>query len=447
MSDPGLTLREYQTAGKDFLLGDRRILGDDPGLGKTPPAILAARELVPDRDILVIAPKVAHGVWRREVRKWVGEDVMLYTGQPGVRAAIDLGYGKAWYVCNYQMAAEVFKRRRWWPLIILDESHHVRNRNASLYKNAKLGQCDHMFELTGSPLVNGLWDLWAQLNVMHPKTFTSYWRYVYEHCMVERGKFGMEIGGPKNPSHTKVVLEPYLLRRTKKSSGLNLPPKQRGVIEVEHTPQQRKLYTALCKDMVASLGDGSVIMTPSRMALVTRLRQTNITPALYGGPHSSGAFDAMGAKLEELFDAQENVIVFTPFTEAIPYLIETGKKHTDNMAVIQGGMSGGQIDEVVEWFQDSGKPRRLLFASIRMGTSWTATAASNCIFMGYDWTPMYNGQCEDRLHRFGQTSMVNAWYMIARGTVDENVLDVLDKKTSWNNLILNPAQLLRPKPV
>jgi SNF2 family DNA or RNA helicase len=99
----------------------------------------------------------------------------------------------------------------------------------------------------------------------------------------------------------------------------------------------------------------------------------------------------------------------------------------------------------VEWFQDSGLPNRLLIASVRSGTSWTATAASNALFLGYDWTPSWNGQCEDRLHRFGQTQMVNAWYFVSRGTVDEHVLDVLDQKTSWNNLLLNPENLVRPK--
>jgi SNF2 family DNA or RNA helicase len=444
MSEPtSLALRAYQEKSKAFLLSGRGLLGDEPGLGKTPPAILAARELVPNGDILVVGPKVAHGVWRRLVKQWVDEDVVLYTGQPGIRGGISL-VGGGWYACSYHMLPEVYSRRKSWPLIIADESHHMANRKAGHYKAMRRMHSEAMFELTGSPMVNGLWDLWTQLNLLHPKTFSSYWRFVYEHVLVTKERFGWELGPPKNPSHTRAALKPYLLRRTKKSSGLDLPPKQRGIIEVEHTPRQQRIYNDLVKKMVAEFDDGTRIMTPSKMALVTRLRQCNISPALFGGPHESGAIDAVAGKLDELFDAGQHVIVFTPFTDSIPWMIESYKKLTSNMAVLIGGMSADAIDEVVDWFQNADLKRKLLFASIRAGTSWTATAASNCIFMGYDWTPMWNGQCEDRLHRFGQTSMVNAWYVVGRGTIDEYVLEVLDKKVSWNNLILNPEKLARP---
>jgi SNF2 family DNA or RNA helicase len=268
---------------------------------------------------------------------------------------------------------------------------------------------------------------------------------VYEHCLVDRGKFGIEVGGPKNPTHTRAVLKPYLLRRTKKTPGIDLPPKQRGIIEVEHSPSQRRIYNQLVDDMIADLGGGEHIMTPSRMALMTRLRQCNITPALFGGPAASGMFDALRGKCEELFSAGQHVVVATPFTDVIPLMVDALSGMTDNMAIVQGGMSAELIDETVSWFQESGLPDRVLFLSIRAGTSFTVHAASNIIFMGYDWTPMWNGQCEDRLHRVGQTQMVNAWYMVCRGTVDEHVLEVLDAKTSWNNLILNPQELLRPK--
>jgi SNF2 family DNA or RNA helicase len=437
-------LRHYQETALSFLHGGRRLLGDDPGLGKTPPAILAAREMVPKGGILVVGPKVAFGVWRREVARWADEEVLYYAGQPGQRAKIDIS-GDKWTVVSYHLAAELLKRRKRWPLVILDESHWVRNRKSMFYKAVRLAQSELLFELTGSPMVNGLPDLWAQLNLIDPKKFSSFWRFLYEHCLIERGKFGIEVGGPKNPSHTRAVLRPYFLRRTKKTPGIDLPSKQRGVIEVEHSPRQRQIYNQLCEEMVAALDDGTMLMTPSKMALMTRLRQCNITPALFGGPHASGMFEALQAKCMELFDAKQHVVVATPYTSAIPMMVDALSKMTPNMGIIQGGMSADLIDETVNWFQNSGLPDRVLFLSIRAGTSFTVTAASNIIFMGYDWTPMWNGQCEDRLHRIGQSVMVNAWYMVCRETVDEHILDVLNLKTSWNNLILNPDRLLHPR--
>lgn len=439
------SLREYQQTAKDLLVSrGRMILADEPGLGKTPPAVLAARELVPSGGILVVAPKVAYGVWRREVKNWIDEDVVIYAGQPGKRAGIDVS-GDKWVVTNYHTLAELTARRSRWPLVVFDESHHMANRKARFYKDARKVQSEALFELTGSPQVNGLWDLWTQLNLIDPKKFSSFWRFLYEHVEVTRGKFGMELGGPKNPTHTRAAIKPYLLRRTKHSSGLNLPPKQRGVLEAEHTPLQRRIYKELADEMVADLGgDRGVIMTPSRMALHTRLRQVNVTPALLGAEHRSGAFEALVGKLDELFAAGQHVIVFTPFTQAIPFVIDEATRLTQNIAVLVGGMTGDQIEEVVNWFQEKPLKNKLLIASIRAGTSWTATAASNCIFLGYDYTPMWNGQCEDRLHRFGQTTMVNAHYIVSRGTVDEHIMEILDRKTSWNNLILNPERLVRP---
>jgi SNF2 family DNA or RNA helicase len=328
--------------------------------------------------------------------------------------------------------------------VIYDESHNMANRKAGFYKAAKQVYSDAVFELTGSPQVNGVWDLWTQLNLIAPKQFGSFWRFLYEHVEVKRGKFGMELGGPKNPTHTREVLKPYLMRRTKKTSGLNLPPKQRSVLEAVHTPLQKRLYAQLSQEMVADLGNGGVIMTPSRMALLTRLRQVNITPALIGAEHSSGSFDALKGKLDELFAARQHVIIFVPFTEVIPYIIDDVKGLTKNIATLVGGMTSSGIEEVVDWFQNKPLQNKLMIASIRAGTSWTATAASNCIFLGYDYTPMWNGQCEDRLHRFGQSTMVNAHYIVCRGTVDEHILEILDQKTSWQNLILNPEKLVRP---
>lgn len=459
-------LRTYQVDAIDRLSERYRLLlGDERGLGKTRTAIetikRASGDMIPD--VLVIGNSSAVGVWLSEVERWWPEASILHYGgnkdkrtnvwevYSGTRTRISgarKGGIGGFLVATYDMLGEIAERRAYWPWIIYDESQHLRNRNTQRFKNAKKLKSTGLILLSGSPIVNSACDLWAQLHLLDPKRWSSFWKFVNDYMHVSQDMGGHTfIGTLARPTRLRADMAPYFYRRTKAQVAGELPPKQRHIIDVEMSDEQARLYDALAEDMISEIGDsGEYLLTPNTVSLITRLRQILITPALIGGKNDSAMLDMLHDLVEQDFADGKNVIVFTPFTEAFPYidaiLSSLGSNYIDH---IQGGMGAKKVAETVEYFQALNATRKALVCSIRAATSFTATAASSGYFIGEDWTPAANLQAEDRIHRISQDKNVDIYYFRVRDTISEYILDTVNnqKMTESNNAI--DPHLLKPR--
>jgi SNF2 family DNA or RNA helicase len=441
-----LTPYPYQEAGIDFLSRGRAILGDDVGLGKTVQALLAAQKL-DAFPTLVVAPKAATGVWIDEVEKWLGMKAATYLG-PKRR----LRWDDPIVITNYAVFPEILNRRAW-RLTIWDEAHKFRNgriggRNGTrpqLFKYARSDRAQYAFFLTGSPVVNEADDLWPLLHLIDPKRWKSYWKYVDAYMFKDNNGFGWKIHGVKDAPGLRRDIAPYFLRRTKTSPevSLQLPPKTRQAWHIEMTPAQRRNYNSLVNEMLLDLPDGGLLAVPSKIALLTRLRQLLVSPHLImPGGEPGAAFTALRDLFEE---SPHDAVIFTPFAEATEplagFLSKVGQSY-----IITGKLTPKELTQTVRQFQtDKINRAKILIVTVGMGTSWAATAASTCYFLGYDWAPAINEQAEGRLHRHGQVNPVLARYLVHRGTVDEHVMDILNYKTTIARLAADPEHMLRPK--
>ncbi len=445
-----MELRPYQIEGVKFLVNRRRaILGDVPGAGKTVQAILAAKTLGVVK-ILIVCPKIAFGVWENEVKKWLGTDgeTFAYSGPPTKRASSIIKFKASaaqlrFLISNYSLVKELVSSTLW-DLVILDEPHRVmRRRTTQAFAAARGLRSRYFFILDGTLVRKGPQDLWTFLNLVDPVNFNSYWRWVNTHCHVIKTPFGVSIEGPRNPAATQVVLRPYILRRTKEQVLPELPPKQRAIIPIEMGAEQRALYDGLADQMMSELSDGKILLTPNVVSQITRLRQILVTPALVGSSAPSAALEAL---TEQVADEQESgneaVVVFTPFAEAIPYIAESLSFITPSIGWVRGGLKHEELSNVVEWFRTAKGPR-VLICSILSSTSFNASVASVAYFVGFDWDVDNNEQAEDRLHRFGQRNFVRINYLTHKGTVEDHISDLLDRKLTWTELTLNPNKLLR----
>lgn len=438
-----VTLRDYQRQEVDFMVQRGRCInGSEMGTGKTVTTLFAARERFPGADVLVLAPKNALGVWQRHIGAILGEPATMYTGSVEQRAPIPL-HKNGWIVAPYSMMEELIWRRHEWPLIVADEAHCLRNRTTeTLYKTFRQFQYDGLFALTGSPIVNNVDDVWTLLNLIDDKTFSSYWKFIDKYFYKFKGEWGEYlIGQARNPIVLRDLIHHYMVRHTKAAVVTELPDKIRQAIPVEMTAVQLDAYDQLAEEMLVEWPNGKILLVPNAVAKVTRLRQILVTPALVGGPHSSGAFDLLEDALANEFDAGRACVVFTPFAEALPLLEKLTDKLKARSGIIRGGMSARALDRTVYDFEAYESKKKTLLCSTRMSTSWTATSASSCFFLGQDFAPMYNHQAEDRLHRLGQRDVVHANYFVHYGTIEEHVLEILDGKVRAANVLKEISDL------
>ncbi len=444
-----LELRPYQAEGASFLAERKRaLLFDEMGVGKTPTTIAGARE-AGAQDVVVICPKVVLGVWKNQIQNWWGEaSAIIYAGQPWQRTVAWRRLEKAsrprFVIANYAQLPDLLERCRLWNTVIYDECHTIKNHRSVGYGHAKQLRTRNLFLLSGTPVSAGPQDLWSYLHLIDPGKFSSYWNFVKEHCVTMPNGFGsLAILRPKNPSYTRAVLKPYMLRRLKKDVLTELPDKTRTSVPVYMSPKQQEFYDALANDMIVTFGESGVLMAPTVLSQMTRLCQLTTTPQLLGIDCPSAALEATRDLAQAELDAGHNVVIFTRFRQAIPHIQSALAGTEARTFVLQGGMTQTAFDATVQAF-DKAAGRKVLICTIQLGQGWDALTASAAIFLGFSFTPLHHTQSEDRLHRFGQRNPVVCYYIQTQGTLDQHILDILNQKTSWSNLILNLPKAVRP---
>ncbi len=455
--DYSLKLRDYQEEGAAWLAGrGRAYLADDPGLGKTAQALDFLRRVRETATVLIIAPASAHGTWVRESAGWSGRPVNVIKGRlegRGPRQGI-------WLTNPEQLHNIVDAKWLLWSAIVVDEAHMFKNRQTKRFRYIRKLKSRYLALLSGSPVVNGVEDLWTGLYLIDKTKFSSYWRFIDEHVETQINWAGFkEFVGPKDPEALYEEIRPYFLRRLKEDVLTELPPKIRQPLYVEMTSYQKRVYEGLAKELIADLsaegatgGDpDQYLMVGNGLAKMTRLRQTLVNPVLYGGQDSSAAFNTLIEAISLDFDAGHQVIVFCPFASALPLMREAIHRSLGEdveVSIIRGSVDAETRTAIIDHFQGAKQRnpgvKSVLLCSIGTATSFTATAAKSAYFVGYGFTPKDNIQAEDRIHRIGQDRGVHVKYLVHEGTIDEHILNILDQKTTWSNLALDPHKLLLP---
>jgi len=409
-------------------------LGDDPGVGKTPPTIVAIASLgFPDT--LIVCPKNAIGVWEAHLEEWYGHKAKLYISGRAKYADIA---SPGVLITNYEQLGDIVKRRQYWSVVVLDEAHKIRNRKTQAFTNTKRISAKYFFLLSGTPVFKGAQDLWAPLNVLAPMKFTAYWPFVGRYCFEDVGWGGSRnVWGVKDPLQLAKDLSPYFLRRRKVDVLTDLPVKQRDKIPLHMTPKQAKHYVDLVREMMTETSEG-LVLTPSAAVRTVRLRELLVSPRLLAIDDDGVAVPALMEKLEE---RGTPTLVYTPFRAGVRVIAEYIRRNKWAALELVGGLTPSRTAAIVREFQNGTDPNRVLVATVSIGSAWTGTAAQQTYFVGYDWAPQINIQAEDRMHRYGGRGY-EVYYFTHRGTIDEHVMDVLGGKITVENLIVNHRLIL-----
>jgi len=447
------SLRKYQAEGCDFLVQHPRvILADEMGLGKTLEVLAAIKKLkLTQKHILVVCSGSSQYVWKKEVAKWLPElPFTMVVGNPSKRHSIWKNLPLGMVVCTYGvLRQDIDVMQKFWSLVIADEAHNLHNRKTKNFKSFKRLRSTYLFLVTGSPVKRGPESLWTFLHLIDRKVFSSYWRYVNAFCMIIDGPFGKENLGPKNITALKeVVLKNRLIRRMKVNVAPELPPKIRQLLPVEPTPLQVRIHKQLAEKMVADLPSGDLLVTPSILAKLVRLRQLFVTPKLITPELEDGAgLNGIVEHMKEISD-QPHVVIFTPFAKAIPFIANRLEKEKLGTAVIlKGGMKPNDVGETLEAFI---RLKCIAICTIKFAQSFDLDTAHTGYFLGYEWEPLENYQAEDRLHRITTVApSVNIYYIQHVNPfpedfwIDEQVLEVLNGKQVNVSKVLKHAGQMR----
>jgi superfamily II DNA or RNA helicase len=435
-------LRPYQKAGFDFLCHLSRhklggILADDMGLGKTLQTLSwiawmhqQANATVP---VLVICPASVLHNWRREAERFTPHLKVLVLESGSARHNLRKQIPEHHIiVTNYALlrrdleALQKFAFRA----IILDEAQFIKNPSAQVTQSVKQLKADQRLALTGTPLENRLLDLWSIVDFIQPGYLGSQEKFAETYEPRAEGDDAVDVQRIAR-RRLAAKLRPLMLRRLKRQVARDLPDRIEQRRDCELGESQRKLYLAelrRSRDQVAQIV-AEKGLNKSKMhvlAALTRLRQICCHPQLVGNDSASGKTETLFELLEPLLADNQKVLVFSQFVQMLRILEKECEQRQISTHILTGETK--DRSQVVNAFQEDDKGAVFLLSLRAAGTGLNLTTASYVILYDPWWNPAVEAQAIDRSHRIGQTRTVNAYRMIAPGTVEEKIWELQQRK-------------------
>jgi SNF2 family DNA or RNA helicase len=448
-------LRPYQRAAVRFLSqAGGGLLADEMGLGKTVEMIATLRELelmsddLRDRRYLIVCPNSMRHVWEAEIAVWYPEAVTVNH----VRGELPDPPEPGFWIVNWERThrrPSLLKVE--WDAVVGDESHRMKGRDTKQSKAMRKVRSRRKFLLTGTPIKNDVTDLWPQLNFLDPARWPSFWKFYDRYVEWQQGFFAREVIGMKNTEELNDRLATTMIARKIDDVDLQLPPLIERTVTVDLGPEQRKAYDGMRDEFVAYLEDLDEELTAANwLTQVLRLKQISGSLGIFVPGGESAKVDALLELLDET-DPREKWVVMSQFrtmvdeatrrfrAEEIPYCEMTGESCVAWMPGPGGYHNAPDRHQLIEWFQNSEKPRVFIATTQTGSEGITLTAARRFAFLDLLWTPGDNQQAMKRIHRFGQDRTCFVYRILARDTVDFSaILPKLRSKQAIIDAVMRP---------
>ena len=451
------TLRHYQRDGVRFLLnvtesGFGACLADDMGLGKTLQVIswlvhLSRRGVVGEGKgcALIVAPASLLTNWQDELRRFAPElrVVLLHPYALGRTDENYLRTNPAWLMRHAHVALTTYGiatrnellSHTEYPALILDEAQAIKNADSQRALAIGRLSSPRRVAITGTPVENSLAELRSLFEFLNPGLLGSEKEY---NAMVR------DMGSDYTP--LRRLVRPFMLRRLKSDPALlpELPPKTEQAAYCLLTPEQARLYAHEVENLRAIMAepDPKVRLTLV-LPILGRLKQICNHPAQYVGetwfePEQSGKFTRLGYLARQIAAAGDCCLVFTQYRSMIEplhdFLVDIFGAPG---LMLHGGTPIGERKRLVEQFQASGGPRFFVLSLKAAGMGLTLTRARHVIHFDRWWNPAVENQASDRAYRIGQQNPVVIHPLICRGTIEENIHNMLTRKSNMADSLLS----------
>jgi len=415
----------------------------DMGLGKTPTVLAHLARTPGSGPALVIAPPAVVGNWAAEAERFT----------PGLRVVVHHGASRA---AAHELEAEIAGAdvvittygtavrdvealiEQGWDRLVLDEAQAIKNPASETAQQLRRIPARTRVALTGTPIENGLGDLWAILDFTNPGLVGA------------RPTFVAQLSG-EGEAALRALNGILVFRRTKSEPivAAELPDRIDELNRCTMTSEQIGLYQAVLDGLVAGPAEpGTPPKQGAILAAITALKQICNHPAAYqddGRPLAgrSGKLARLEQIVESVFAAGERILVFTHFAE-------WGKRLADHLTDVtgapiscyHGGLARGARDRLVSEFQQGDGPGALVLSLKAGGTGLNLTAASHVVLYDRWWNPAVEDQARDRAWRIGQNRTVVSHRLVCPGTVDERVEEVVAGKRHIADVVLPKSSSL-----
>jgi len=442
--------RDYQKKGFNWLwflysYGLNGILADDMGLGKTLQAltlIQKAKETDGSAPNMVICPTSVVFNWEAEIEKFA----------PKLKCLNLTGSARKEFfkkIDNYDVVITSYALLRRdidelskieFRSVILDESQNIKNYDSITAQSAKQLKASHRLALSGTPIENRLSELWSVFDFLMPGFLYDLNEFNYRYAVPIQDK-----GDKTVESRLKKQVYPFILRRMKRDIAKDLPDKIENVAYCKMTPDQRDFYLDVLDSTRQEIFDkvGSDGFEKSKMsvfAALLRLRQICNHPRLYDknlerGVNESGKFEHFKEMLEEIISEGHRILLFSQFVQMLDIIKDWFDKTGIKYEYLTGETKDRQ--KAVNNFNNNPTIPVFLISLKAGGTGLNLTGADYVIHYDPWWNPAVEDQATDRAHRIGQTKNVFVYRLITKGTVEEKIMKLKERKRNLLDTVIS----------
>jgi superfamily II DNA or RNA helicase len=434
-----VSLYDYQREGALFAArAGRCLIGDEMGLGKTVEAIAATEimaRLFGVERVLIVCPTSLKHQWQREIERFVKRPTEVVGG---MRRRREKGFASDTFfkIANYDTVhTDLDLIETWGPdLVILDEAQRIKNWSTRVARSVKRVSSPYAIVLTGTPLENRLEELISIVQFVDRYRLGPTFKLLHEHQV--RDPVG-KVVGYRNLDRIGQTLEPILVRRQKDEVLSQLPERIDTNIFVPMTTMQMKHHTENL-EVVARIVQKwrryrFLSEADQRRLMIALLRMRMSCDNSYLVDHNSDH----GVKtqeavtlLSEIFERpQTKVVVFSQWLRMHELLVKPIKERSWDHVLFHGGVASSKRKDLVDRFREDPKCR-IFLSTDSGGVGLNLQHASVVLNMDLPWNPAVLEQRIGRVHRLGQSQPVRVVNFVAKGTIEEGMLSVLQFKRS-----------------
>ena len=423
------TLRDYQVDSLNWFetldyLGFGGILADEMGLGKTIQTITFLLSK-PNRKTLIVTPTSLIHNWKSEFEKFA----------PSLSVGISHGLKKERLniiknINDFDIILTTYGSLRndieeyeklHFDYCIIDEAQNIKNPLASSSDAVKSINAINKFALTGTPIENNLLELWSIFDFIMPG-------YLYSLT-----KFNaIFIKDPEQVENLKRMIKPFILRRTKSQVIKELPPKIEKEFYVEMGKAQKNTYGIYVEEIKKRLQEKKDIKNKITIfSYLTKLRQLCLDPSIIveGYKGKSAKTDTCLEIIKDYIEKDNKILVFSQFTSVLKNIGKRLDKNHINFYYLDGSTSAKDRITLVDSFNNNKEIKVFLISLKAGGTGLNLTSANTVIHFDPWWNPSVENQASDRAHRIGQKQVVEVIKLISKGTIEEKIVELQQKKS------------------
>jgi SNF2 family DNA or RNA helicase len=399
---------------------------------------------------LVVAPTSVVHNWLREIERFAPTlRAVAWTGPDREKRTHELEHADL-VITSYALLRrdEDFLQKYEFAYVILDEAQNIKNPMSATARAAKKLRSERRLALTGTPIENRLSEIWSIFDFLSPGMLGDLATFE------ERYARPIDRGDHSATRKLRGTIHPLVMRRTKSEVAKDLPERIVVERECELVTTQRALYAQVLQQVRASVfGEiDRVGVSKSQIQILaglTRLRQAACDPRLLKlpgqkfGDEDSGKLDALMEILSEATQSGHRTLVFSQFVEMLT-LIRAALEREGLKYEYLDGSTKDRMERVDHFNRDEAVPVFLI--SLKAGGSGlNLTGADTVVHFDPWWNPAVEDQATDRAHRIGQTRVVTAYRLIARGTIEEKIMALSAKKRELVSNVLGAEEAAIPK--